>query len=371
MNLLIFIHSLASGGAERVTVNLANYWAEKGWRVTVVTLAAKSLDFYPIHPMVQRIALDLVHETASLAAGLMHNLRRILALRRVLRKTQPDIALAMMTNANILLAFATLGLGIRAIGSERVHPPRYPLSWSWEWLRRRTYGRLYGVATLTRETASWLEANTQVRLVAVIPNAVPWPLPEYDPKINPEVIVPNARKMLLAVGRLVEQKGFDRLLEVFDELAQFHMDWDLVMLGEGPQRGMLEQKIYMAGLAQRVFLPGTLGNVGEWYARADLFVMSSRFEGFPNTLLEALASGLPVVSVDCDTGPRDIIRHEVDGLLVAPEDSAGLEHALGRLMGDADLRARFSRRAIEVRQRFSMLRVADMWQTMFEGRENE
>jgi glycosyltransferase involved in cell wall biosynthesis len=119
-------------------------------------------------------------------------------------------------------------------------------------------------------------------------------------------------------------------------------------------------------LEKRVFLPGLVGNIGEWYEQADLYVMSSRFEGFPNTLLEALSYGLPAVSFDCDTGPRDIIRHEVDGLLVSPGNVAALENALDRLMGDVALRQHFAKRAVEARERFSIERVAGMWETFFE-----
>jgi len=118
-------------------------------------------------------------------------------------------------------------------------------------------------------------------------------------------------------------------------------------------------------LAGRVFLPGWIGNLGEWYERADLYVMSSRFEGFGNTLAEALSYGLAAVSFDCDTGPRDIIRHEVDGLLVPPENVARLSNALDRLMGDPVLRQSFGKRAIEVRERFSMERIAGMWEQLF------
>lgn len=364
--LVIFIHSMGGGGAERVTANLANHWAGKGWEITVVTLAPCSLDAYELHPAVERIALNLASDSANVVIGLWQNLRRVMAMRRVLRKIQPDIALGMMTAANVLLALAALGLRIRAVGSEHVHPPRYPLSALWEGLRRYTYGRLHTVTALTSESASWLKAHTNVRRVTVISNAAPWPLPVQEPKVSPESVCPLGRKVLLGVGRLEAEKGFDWLLGAFTALAQKHPDWDLVILGEGALRTMIERQIQTAGLGKRVFLPGRVGNVGEWYERADLYVMSSRFEGFGNTLAEALAHGLPAVSFDCDAGPRDIIRHEVDGLLVPVGDVAGLVAALDRLMGDSALRQRFAERAVEARERFSMERIAGMWEELFE-----
>ena len=366
MKLLFFIHSLSSGGAERVTANLANHWAGKGWDITVVTLAPQSNDFYALHPAVKRIALELAGDSGNVLAGLWQNLRRVFTLRRVLHQIKPDIALGMTTTANVLVALATRGLPqIHAIGSERTHPPQFPLGALWEGLRRHTYGHLAAVTVLTSESADWLRAYTGAQRVPVIPNAALWPLPIQEPRLTPELFCQSERFIVLAVGRLSEEKQFGLLLEVFHFLANQHPSWDLVILGEGPQRLTLQDQVRVTGLEKRVFLPGRAGNVGEWYERADLYVMSSRVEGFPNTLAEAMAHGLAVVSFDCDTGPRDIIRHEVDGLLVPPGDVAALTAALDRLMDDATLRQQFAERAVDARRRFSMARIAGTWEDLF------
>ncbi len=366
MKLLFFIYSLSGGGAERVTANLANHWAAKGWHITIVTLAPLSLDFYELHPAVGRIALELAGESRNVLVGLWKNLHRVRALRQVLRQVQPDIAIALMSTANVILALASWGLPkLRVIGSERTFPPQLPLGALWEALRRYTYGRLAAVVAVTRESADWLEAETFARRVPIIPNAAPWPLPAQPPRIPTGQLCSAKRHVLLGVGRLSAEKNYQVLINVFSQLAQGHPDWDLVILGEGPERPALESKVRAARLDGRVFLPGRAGNVGEWYERADLYVMSSRFEGFPNTLTEAMAHGLPAVSFDCDTGPRDIIRHEIDGLLVPPGDVVRLHAALDRLMSDASLRAQFASRAVEARERFSMERIAGMWEDLF------
>jgi glycosyltransferase involved in cell wall biosynthesis len=366
MRLLFFIHSLSSGGAERVTVNLANHWAAKGWGITIVTLAPRSFDFYEIHPMVERIALGRAGESPNVLAGLRKNLHCVRALRQVLRQVQPDIALALMSTANVILALATRGLAnVCAIGSERVHPPQFPLGAEWEALRRFTYGRLAAVVALTQESAEWLRMHTRAQRVRIIPNMALRPLAVQAPRLIPETVCVADRHILLAVGRLEKQKGFDWLLEAFMALARNYYDWNLVVLGEGPERRALETQVQAFGLDGRVFLPGRAGNVGEWYERAHVYVMSSRFEGFPNTLAEAMAHGLPAVSFDCDTGPRGIIRPEVDGLLVPPGNVDALTAALDRLMGDAALRRQFASRAVEARKRFSMERIAGMWEELF------
>lgn len=365
MHLAFVIHSLGSGGAERVTTNLANYWVERGWRITIITLAGREQDFYALHPGVRRVALALAGESRGMAGGVVQNVKRIRALRRVLRAERPDVALALMTTANVLLAWAAAGLRLRRCGSERVHPPQLPLGRGWESLRRVSYGRLDAVTALTAKSATWIRAHTRARRVSVIPNAVPWPLPEQAQFLLPTNFLPDARRVVLAVGRLTPQKGFDVLIATFAELAGSFPDWDLVIIGEGEQRPALEQAVALTGLRGRVHLPGRAGNLATWYARADLYVMTSRFEGFPNSLAEAMAHGLPAVSFDCDTGPGDIIRHEVDGLLVPAQDTAALNEALGRLMGDAMLRTRLAARAIEVRERFSLNRIAALWEELF------
>ena len=153
----------------------------------------------------------------------------------------------------------------------------------------------------------------------------------------------------------------------FATLAKRYADWDLVILGEGPLRGALELQINALGLESRVYLPGGVGNVGDWYARADLYVMSSSFEGFPNTLVEAMAHGCAAVSYDCNTGPRDIIRDGEDGMLVNPVgDVAALTSALDQLMGDDERRERMAQKAVDVRERFSQASILAMWDELFD-----
>lgn len=366
MRLLIYIHSLENGGAERVVSNLANYWASIGWDVTVVTVASQSTDFYVLDPGVQRICLDLTGSSGNLLAAFTRTARRAQALRRILQRVQPEVALSAMHTANVILAFAARGLpGLRTIGSEHNYPPKAPMGVIWETMRRHAYGRLTAVVALTQECADWLASHSYARRILVIPNPVAWPLSSNEPRVPPAAFCPAGRRVLLGVGRLSEEKNFTALIDVFSRLVPRHADWDLVILGEGPERGALTAQVRAAGLEGRIFMPGSVGNMGDWYQRASVYAMSSHFEGFPNTLVEAMAYGLPAVSVDCDTGPRDIIRHDVDGFLVPPGDSDGMESALGKLMVDEQLRTALGLRAKEARERFSMTKVSCMWEDLF------
>lgn len=361
---LIFIHSLHGGGAERVAADLSAHWAQAGWQVMLVTQADDSDDAYTLHPHVQRKVLHTVGEGGGLR-GIWANVRRVHALRRVLRQFQPDIVLGMMTTASVLAVLAARGMPCQVIATEHTHPPSQALSGLWQRLRRWTYPHAARVVALTRGTADWLDQHVPGSKLAVIPNPVHWPLSRAEPIVMPPAA--DGRRRLLAVGRLHPDKGFDLLVQAYAQIASRHPQWDLILLGEGGERQRLQAQIDAAGLQARVSMPGRVGNVGDWYASADIYVLSSRFEGLSNTLLESLASGLAAVCFDCDTGPREVVRDGTDGVLVRPNgDVAAMAAALSALMDDDATREALAQRAIEARERFSAQRVLGMWQQLFD-----
>lgn len=369
MNILFFIHSLSSGGAERVTTTLANYWAGKGWAITVVTVTGDESDFYALDDRVRRVSLNMAVNSHGPFEAFSNNARRVRALRKLLIQHKPDVAVAMMATSNVTLAIAGRLTGIVTFGSERTYPPAMPLGRFWELLRRRTYPWLNYLVAQTKESESWCALHAPAKNMAVIPNPVDFPMRSQPPVIKPDRVISklNCRKVLLAVGRLGEEKRFGRLLSTFADLATRHPDWGLVILGKGALMNALLEQVTSLGIEERVALPGAVGNVGDWFNAADLYVLTSRFEGFPNTLVEALAHGLPSVAVDCQTGPREIMRHGIDGLLVPQDRPAELYTALDCLMSDQSLRDSFSKRAVEVRERYAVERIAGQWEELFQN----
>jgi len=361
MNRAIFISSLSGGGAERVTVNNANAWIARGDKVTIITLAPITEDFYTLDPHIRRIGLNLLSSSNSSVSGVFANIRRVWSLRRILKKLRPDVLIGMETSANIIAVLASWRVPCCVVVAEHNYPAMFPVSSLWERLRRWTYPRASVVLALTEESRQWLIRNCPGSNVAVIPNAVQFPLLDGNSCIDPDQILPENHRIILAVGRLSPEKGFDMLVKAFGQIASSHSGWDLVILGEGNERKNLLSEISDMGLSDRIFLPGSAGNISQWYERAELFVMSSRFEGFPCTLIEAMAHRLAVVSFDCDTGPRDIIRHEVDGVLVTSGDVSALASILSQLIKDEALLKRYATKAVEVRDRFSMDRILDLW----------
>jgi glycosyltransferase involved in cell wall biosynthesis len=214
----------------------------------------------------------------------------------------------------------------------------------------------------TEQGRQWCQQICGGTAVQVIANPVMIPLAQSGRKISPHTVFKKECSVLLAVGRLEAQKGFDLLINAFQTLVHRYPEWNLVILGEGNEQQQLMAQRDAAGLEQRVYMPGRVGNIAEWYECADVYVMSSRFEGFPNTLLEAMAHGLAAVSFDCETGPRDIIRDGVDGILVNPERGiSGLSEALESIMTDRGRREAMGNAATYVREQFSMEKIGQLW----------
>ena len=163
------------------------------------------------------------------------------------------------------------------------------------------------------------------------------------------------------MGRLAQQKGFDLLIEAFSRIANRHPQWSVKILGEGPARASLKRLIAEKGLSGRVVLAGWEPDPVSVLKQSDLFVLSSRFEGFPNALLEAMACGLPSISFDCPSGPAEIIRDTIDGLLVPAEDVEALASTMDRVLGDESLRQRLSAEAVHVVDRFSVEQYFANW----------
>ena len=353
-SVLLFIDSLKIGGAERVTLQWAEWLSQAGWSVTLLTSKSASHDFYPVPAGLRRL------QEPALQGFLDHALfwpLKLLRLRKLLRREQPDLLIGMTTLPSIKLALASIGLASCLVLSERNYPPARPLAWRWRLLRRLAYPRAHLHLVQTRGIAQWLHQRGLARRTAVLPNAIVWPIPRLVPRLNPEDFVPPGQKLLLAVGTKLHQKGFDRLVAAFAGLQADFPDWSLVILGiqDVPYRGVNQAarlRQLMGSASSRLILPGNVGNVGDWYKASDLFVLSSRFEGYPNVLLEAMASGLACLAVDCPTGPSDLIDPGVNGWLVSEHiASTNMAPPLRQALEDVAGRVAFASKAQAVRQR--------------------
>lgn len=350
------VEALGAGGAERVISLLAARWAAAGWAVTICAFDRPGDPVY--HALDPRVALMRLGEAPG-RARLLSLGRRIGRLRGLLLRERPDAVLSFLTKINVLVLAAAIGTNIRIIVSERNNPDRQDAHPLWKWLTALLAARADAVVAQTRRAADRLPWLAR-RRAAIIPNPV---VPPDQPRGQGD----RHPLRIVAAGRLTRQKGFDLLISAFAAVAERHPLWSLTIWGEGEERAALARQADALGLTGRIGLPGVSAAQGGWTGEASAFVLSSRYEGFPNVLLEAMAAGLPVIAVDCPYGPREIIAHDRDGLLVPDHDGAALAEALDRLMGDAALRCRLGRQAALSVQRFRADLVARQWEALVDG----
>lgn len=353
------------GGAERVLSILANGWAQRGVQVVLITVSGAGHDAYVLDAGVVRIGLDLDAPSSNMVIALRNNLRRVVALRRTLRIQKPDVVLSFLTETNVLAVLAVRPLHTLVVVSERIDPRSDGLARVWRVLRGYAYRRASAAVMQTESAALWFRALAPRVPVCVIPN--PLVLNEDsapDGTTRRALADVGAHPFLLAVGRLAEQKGYDLLLAAFAALAPRFPAWRLVIAGQGPERERLGLQVAELGLPGRVLLAGFTHTPQVLMHHAAAYVMSSRYEGFPNALLEAMGCGLPCASFDCPTGPAALIEHEVNGLLVPPQDVPALTAALAALMGTPALRARLGTQARGVVGKYALDVILARWENV-------
>ncbi|MFQ5545316.1 MAG: glycosyltransferase [Acidiferrobacterales bacterium] len=326
--LALFVPSMRCGGAERVTLILARELVLRGHAVDLLLAQAEGPHLAEVHESVRVVDLKASRVLTSLPA-----------LVRYLRQERPHALLSMMVHTNIVALWARrlAGVSTRAVVSERV-----TLSWRtehgatrrgrlWPWVIRRFYPWADSIIAVSNGVADDLVQ------VAGIPHEYVRTI--YNPIVRPELrekaqapldhpwFKPGQPLVVLAAGRLTEQKDFPALIQAFARVRQLRPA-RLLILGEGRERPALETLIRQLGLEKDVSLPGFEANPYPYMARASVFVLSSRFEGLPGVLIEALSCGAPLIATDCPSGPREILKDGQYGQLVPVGDIAALAQAI-------------------------------------------
>lgn len=340
---------------------MANYWARKGWPITLITFDDGSVPpFFPLDSRIRHISLGVAGDSPHLLHALRNNWRRLRSLRRAIRDSQPQAVLSFLDKVNVTTILATRGLGLPVLVSERIDPHYYAIGAIWTRLRRWTYPLAQHVVVQSQGARDYFLPALR-STISIVPNPVHTAPGGAAPPAGPA-----AKRVVMGMGRLERQKGFDLLIRAFARLKDRYPDWHLTILGDGPLRAELEALSDDLLLAGRVRLPGQVGDVYAELRQATIFVLASRFEGFPNALCEAMACGLPVIATDCPSGPAQIIRNGIDGRLVPREDVDALAAVLGELMADPAERSRLAARAPEVTERFGLEKVMALWEDILD-----
>jgi glycosyltransferase involved in cell wall biosynthesis len=363
LRIAFVISSMKAGGAQRVAALLTREWGARGHLIHIVTFEeCGTPSAFELSEAVSLIQLDQSSVSDGIVTALRNNYHRIRALRKCLLGLRPDVVVSFETETNVLTLVAGLLSRWPTVVSERVHPAHHRIGGAWSVLRRLTYHRASAVVAQTGQIASWLRTTTWAT-TKVIPNPVD-ATTFHGPKTE---TAPQQRKVLLSVGRLTAQKGYDILIEAFAIAAARIPEWDLKIYGEGPLRSTIERRIADLDLSSRISLHGEKRDIGPVYRSADAFVHAARYEGYPNVIVEALASGLPVIAIDSPGAVNDLLDGGKFGLLVETLDAGALAEAFVSVLNDDERLRSFSRQAPAAIRSNELGSVAETWLSLFRG----
>ncbi|MEK1443371.1 glycosyltransferase family 4 protein [Limosilactobacillus fermentum] len=302
--IMFYINTIHYGGAERVMVNLAKYFSEAGYDTSLATSFRDKWE-YPLAQTVKRITLE---EQEIKQSRLMRNLSRISKLRKICKEEKPDVLVSFMEEPNFRSILATRGLPIKTLVSVRNDPNKEYAGRLGAFVGKVLLPMADGCVFQTKEAQEWFPKKLQKKS-RIIYNAVKEEFYHIERKPN--------RGEIVTCGRLTEQKNHTMLISAFAEVVKQYPYATLKIYGEGALREALQEQIDAAGLSGKAFLMGATNDVGKALQTADLFVLSSDYEGMPNALMEAMAAGVPCISTDCPCGgPRELLGDNARNKLV-------------------------------------------------------
>ena len=341
-----------SGGTERVASQIANALAGDGaYDVCLLSLVEQNkAPFYPIDPAIPRYSLG--ERWIKPGPGYLPLIGK---LRTFLREKNIDVVIDVDIVLDVLSLPAARFLGTKVVSWEHFNA-EFELSVGYRrWILRYSLPRSDYVVVLTKADRDvYRDRLGRRERIAQIYN----PLDKSD-----ELYDPHRKKQIVSVGRLVPQKGIDKLMRIAATVLRAHPDWQWLLLGEGEERAALERFIRETHLENRLILLGTVADVDAWLRQASILVSTSEYEGLGMNILEAKRRGVPCVSFSI-VGPQEIIRDGVDGYLVPPFDCDEMAGKINRLIEDPSLRERFARQALVSLGEFETTRVIGQWKRL-------
>ena len=359
-----------SGGMERVLANKANYLVQRGYEVIIATSDQQGRrPFFALDERIRCFDLGINYEEnngKSLWNKLLHypfkQWRHRRRMTTLLAQERPDIVISMYCNEASFIP--KLKDGSKKI--LEIHFSKF---------KRLQYGRkgLWGVIDGVRSRLDERLVRRYDRFIVLTEEDKGYwgELPNIEVIPNARTFVPTQtasleQKTALAIGRYSHQKGFDRLIDAWQMVAQAHPDWQLRIVGNGEDRKQLEEQIARLNLQSSIRLEAPKADVADFYLNASLYILSSRYEGLPMVLLEAQAYGLPIVAYACKCGPRDIISDGVDGFLVEEGNIEELAAHIKHLIEQDAMRKQMGKEAAKASARFGEERIMQQWINLFE-----
>lgn len=355
--LAFYIGSLNKGGAERVFVNLAEYFQSRGYQIVMVTQYRKENE-YELAEGIKRVISDITpaETTGSRAVNFY---RRVSRLHRIWKEEKPDLVLSCVGKNNFMAIVTTMFTKTKAVVSVvgeagEEYPNRLMKT-----LANLLFPFASGVILQTERSKSFFSERIS-KTAVILPNSL-------NPLFIREPFRGEREKRIVSVGRLDANKNHEMMIRAFAGLADRYPDYTMTIYGEGELREHLQKLIVDLKLENRVFLPGVVPDVADKIEKASLFLLVSYSEGVSNALIEALALGLPSIATDVRSGgTRELIRDGENGLIIPAGDEEALKKAMDRLLSDREYARQLGEQARKIQKRLAPERVNRQWQEYFE-----
>lgn len=353
-HLTMVISDLSSGGAQRVLSMLANSWAANGKKICVVTLSGLESDFFNLDPQITRIPLSITNRTHNLFQKIFRNIDRIIILRKALRNSYSPIVVSFIGTTNILTILASLWLRKRVVICERNDPAAQSLGFFWNPLRRFIYPHADVITVNSYKNLTKLEKYISHNKLRYIPNPL-------IVKTHPTNLM-NDQKIILCVGRLTYQKAYDILLRAFSIVVKNIPEWNLVVIGKGELEVELKNLADDLGISNNISWIGEVNDPYQYYQKASIFSLASRYEGTSNAMLEAMSIGIPVIVSSTSSGCLEYVENEITGLVFPNEDYESLAQSILRLIQDFSLSRRLGEAGREKVKENEISKVINKWE---------
>ena len=387
----MYIGSLEKGGAERVMVNLADYFFEQGYKVTLVTTYLAANEYEVKHAAWKRVpagAPNAVHvadldenpvwvdleggekggikrvfsallkeEQAGRAANLKN---RYVKLRNIWKKLKPDMVLSFLGKNNIMALSTATREGIKVVVSVRADPDMEYGSKGLKAGMLATFGKAAGVVVQSNGAKAKFPKFIQKKCI-ILPNSL-------DPSFIRKRYIGDREKKIVMVARINSNKNQEMVMRAFKDAAgEAFPDYRLTFYGDGPDRFKLQRLAVQLGIEKRVEFMGNVMHVAEHIEKASLFILASNHEGMPNSLIEAMSLGLPCISTDCPCGgPRDLIEDGVNGLLVPVGNQAAMAEAMRKILSDKEFADKLGTEATKIQDECSPEVTNKKWKKYFD-----
>lgn len=361
MQLAFIIESMShsGGGAEREIARITDYFAGMKWDIVLLSFDPEhSASFYPLNPLVNWIRLSRPQKTRAKFLKFIPGqfLKRLFVIRNYLKNVKPDLVISFMNVTNLYSLIASKSLNLPVIISDRNNPKEKPLPYRWKVLQNLVYPFADKLVILTQQQ-TFCYTKTIQKIIEPISISV-------SIKNEEKTSLPFKKPFILGVGRLNKQKGFDILIRAFGKISNQYPEWNLIILGDGQERAALETLITELKYTEKILLPGYVNHPHACMKEADIFIFPSRYEGFGNAFLEAMACGCPVIATSCDFGPKEVIKSGENGILVEKENPEIMANALEMLINDETLRKKLGENAKKVQEDYSIQKVLMKWKAL-------